>query len=243
MKWGVLVFPGSNDDQDALWALGDVLGQDVVALWHKEADLKGVDAVVAPGGFSYGDYLRCGAMARFSPVMASVNRFAEEGGLVLGICNGFQILCEAGLLPGVLVRNRTLTFVCQRVRVRVENASSAFTSLCRKGEMLEIPIKHGEGCYFADEGTLGELEARGQVLFRYVDAAGDATAAANPNGSLRSIAGVMNARGNVFGMMPHPEHAVDGGVGGRDGQKLFRSLIDHFERGNRPARLAADGRR
>jgi phosphoribosylformylglycinamidine synthase len=244
MKWGVLVFPGSNDDQDALWALGEILGQDAVALWHKEPDLKGVDAVVVPGGFSYGDYLRCGAMARFSPVMESVGRFAAEGGFVLGFCNGFQILCEAGLLPGVLVRNRSLTFICRRVHVRVENATTAFTRLCRSGEILEIPIKHGEGCYFADDETLAELDARGQVLFRYVDADGAATPQANPNGSLGSIAGVKNVHGNVFGMMPHPEHAVDPIVGGCDGQKLFRSLIEHFERGVRAPRLAAaDGRR
>jgi len=243
MKWGVLVFPGSNDDQDALWALGEILGQDTVPLWHKEADLKGVDAVVVPGGFSYGDYLRCGAMARFSPVMESVGRFASDGGIVLGICNGFQILCEAGLLPGALVRNRSLTFVCQRVRVRVENDATALTQGCRKGEILEIPIKHGEGCYFADHETLREIESRSQVLFRYVDATGQTTPEANPNGALDSIAGVMNARGNVFGMMPHPEHAVDPAVGGCDGQKLFRSLIDFLERGVRPPRLAtADGR-
>jgi phosphoribosylformylglycinamidine synthase len=159
-----------------------------------------------------------------------------------GFCNGFQILCEAGLLPGVLVRNRSLTFICQRVHVRVENAATAFTRLCRRGEILEIPIKHGEGCYFADDETLAELDARGQVLFRYVDADGETTPQANPNGSLGSIAGVMNVDGNVFGMMPHPEHAVDPAVGGRDGQKLFRSLIAHLERGVRPSRLAADGR-
>src|SRR5262245_33481686 len=170
MKWGVIVFPGSNDDQDALWALDEILRQDVVPLWHKEADLKGVDAVIVPGGFSYGDYLRCGAMARFSPVMDSVGRFASDGGIVLGICNGFQILCEAGLLPGALVRNRSLTFVCQRAWLRVDNAATALTEQCRKGEVLEIPIKHGEGCYFADDATLQGLESRGQVLFRYVDA-------------------------------------------------------------------------
>jgi phosphoribosylformylglycinamidine synthase I len=243
MKWGVIAFPGSNDDQDALWALDEILRQDVVPLWHKEADLKGVDAVIVPGGFSYGDYLRCGAMARFSPVMDSVGRFASDGGIVLGICNGFQILCEAGLLPGALVRNRSLTFVCQRVWVRVENAATALTEQCRKGEVLEIPIKHGEGCYFADDATLQGLESHGQVLFRYVDADGMAATDANPNGSLDSIAGVMNARGNVFGMMPHPEHAVDPAVGGCDGQKLFRSLIAFLERGVRAPLLAtADGR-
>jgi len=225
MKWGVLVFPGSNDDQDALWALSDVLGQQAVELWHKDADLKGVDAIVVPGGFSYGDYLRCGAMARFSPVMTSVAAFAAQGGPVVGICNGFQILCEAGLLPGALVRNRSLTFVCERARIRVENADTPFTRRCRKGETLDIPIKHGEGCYFADEATLGEIEARGQVLFRYVDAAGEATPQANPNGSLNSIAGVMNAGRNVFGMMPHPEHACERLVGGEDGRKIFLSII------------------
>ncbi|HUE38522.1 MAG TPA: phosphoribosylformylglycinamidine synthase subunit PurQ, partial [Candidatus Binatia bacterium] len=154
MKWGVLVFPGSNDDQDASWALSDVLGQEAVALWHKEPELKGVDAIVVPGGFSYGDYLRCGAMARFSPVMQSVRSFADAGGPVVGICNGFQILCEAGLLPGALVRNRSLRFISERVKVRVENADTAFTRRCRSGEVLDIPIKHGEGCYFADEQTL-----------------------------------------------------------------------------------------
>lgn len=229
MKWGVLIFPGSNDDQDALWALSSVLGQEAIPLWHKEADLHGVDAIVAPGGFSYGDYLRCGAMARFSPVMHSVRAFAEAGGLVLGLCNGFQILCEAGLLPGALVRNRSLTFVCKRVWLRVENERTALTRRCRKGERLQIPIKHGEGCYFADEESLRGLEARGQILLRYVDASGEATPEANPNGALRSIAGVMNAAGNVFGMMPHPEHAVEAIVGGEDGRKLFRSMIDELE--------------
>jgi len=228
VKWGVITFPGSNDDHDALWALSEALGQETLRLWHKEPSLHGVDAVVVPGGFSYGDYLRCGAMARFSAVMRSVAAFAEAGGLVVGFCNGFQILCEAGLLPGALVRNRSLTFVCKRVCLRVENADTALTARCHKGELLELPIKHGEGCYFADETTLADMEARGQVLFRYVDAAGNVTAEANPNGSLRSIAGVMNARGNVFGMMPHPEHAVDGLVGGEDGRKLFRSLITSF---------------
>ena len=242
MKWGVLVFPGSNDDQDALWALSEVLGQQAVALWHKDSDLKDVDAIVVPGGFSYGDYLRCGAMARFSPVMKSVRGFAEKGGPVVGICNGFQILCESGLLPGALVRNRSLRFISERVKIRVENADTPFTRLCRQGEVLDIPIKHGEGCYFADDATLDGLESRGQVLFRYVDAAGEPTAAANPNGSLRSIAGVMNAGGNVFGMMPHPEHDVEVITGGEDGRKLFRSLIDHLESSARP-RAAAEGRR
>ena len=245
MKWGVLVFPGSNDDQDASWALSDVLGQEAVALWHKEPELKGVDAIVVPGGFSYGDYLRCGAMARFSPVMQSVRSFADAGGPVVGICNGFQILCEAGLLPGALVRNRSLRFISERVKVRVENADTAFTRRCRSGEVLDIPIKHGEGCYFANEQTLDDLEARGQVLFRYVDASGEPTPEANPNGSLRSIAGVMNVRGNVFGLMPHPEHDVEAMTGGEDGRKLFRSLIDSFEQrsaATAPRSSAAEGR-
>jgi len=229
-KWGVILFPGSNDDHDALWALGETLGQEAVPLWHKDDDLKGADAIIVPGGFSYGDYLRCGAMARFSPVMRSVREFADDGGVVVGICNGFQILCEAGLLPGALVRNRSLTFVCEIARIRVESADTAFTRRCRKAELLEIPIKHGEGCYFADEATLAEMNRRGQVLFRYANAAGEVDVASNPNGALDSIAGVMNAGGNVFGMMPHPEHAVDAAVGGVDGRKLFLSLVDHIER-------------
>jgi phosphoribosylformylglycinamidine synthase subunit PurQ / glutaminase len=241
-RWGVITFPGSNDDHDALWALGEVLGQDAVSLWHKDADLKGADAVVVPGGFSYGDYLRCGAMARFSPVMDSVREFAGAGGPVVGICNGFQILCESGLLPGALVRNRSLTFVCEIARVRVENADTPFTRRCRLGEILEIPIKHGEGCYFADDATLREMRERGQILFRYANADGEVTPDSNPNGALDSIAGVMNARGNVFGLMPHPEHAVDAAVGGIDGRKLFSSLIDHLEgRKREPARLRAAG--
>jgi phosphoribosylformylglycinamidine synthase len=227
MKWGVVVFPGSNDDVDAQHALGNVLGEETVPLWHKDADLRGVDAVVLPGGFSYGDYLRCGALARFSPVMESVGRFAAEGGWVVGICNGFQILCEAGLLPGVLVRNRSLRFVAEPVKLRVENVETPFTSRCRKGELLEIPVKHGDGCYVADEATLDALERNGQVLFRYVDDRGEPTEAANPNGALRNIAGVTNARGNVFGMMPHPEHATERLLGSDDGVRLFRSLIDH----------------
>jgi phosphoribosylformylglycinamidine synthase I len=239
MRWAVLVFPGSNDDQDALWALSEVLGQEAVPLWHKDADLGGADAIVVPGGFSYGDYLRCGAMARFSPVMGSVRAFAASGGPVVGICNGFQILCEAGLLPGALVRNRSLSFVCERVHVRVENPDTPFTRRCSKGEVLEIPIKHGEGCYVADDATLAEIEARGQVLLRYVDASGEPTPEANPNGSLRSIAGVMNAGRNVFGLMPHPEHAVEAIVGGEDGRKLLGSLIDALELPRSAARAGA----
>ncbi|HKA53041.1 MAG TPA: phosphoribosylformylglycinamidine synthase subunit PurQ [Candidatus Binatia bacterium] len=225
MKWGVVTFPGSNDDHDALYCLGTVLGQQAVSLWHKDCDLKGVEAVVLPGGFSYGDYLRCGAIARFSPVMQSIIEFADAGGPVIGICNGFQSLCEAGLLPGALVRNHSLSFICEWVRVRVETPRTTFTAACRKGEILRIPIKHGEGCYVADESTLKMLEDKEQIVFRYVNEAGEATAAANPNGALYNIAGVTNARGNVVGLMPHPEHAVESLLGGEDGRKLFASVF------------------
>ncbi len=228
MKWGVVRFPGSLDDHDALHALRDVLGQDARMLWHKDARLEGAECIVLPGGFSYGDYLRCGAIARFSPIMQSVTRFAAEGGLVLGICNGFQILCEAHLLPGALTRNRSLSFICEQVTVRVENARTPFTCATREGELLRLPIKHGEGCYVAPEAELREMEERGQVLLRYVDAAGHASDESNPNGSMRAIAGVANERFNVFGLMPHPEHAVERTLaGGEDGCKLFRSLIEH----------------
>jgi phosphoribosylformylglycinamidine synthase I len=228
MKWGVVRFPGSLDDSDALHALRDVLGQDARMLWHKDARLEGAECVVLPGGFSYGDYLRCGAIARFSPIMQSVTRFAAEGGLVLGICNGFQILCEAHLLPGALTRNRSLSFICEQLTVRVENARTPFTCAAREGDLLRLPIKHGEGCYVAPEAELREMEERGQVLLRYVDIAGRVSDEANPNGSMRAIAGVANERFNVFGLMPHPEHAVERALAsGEDGCKLFRSLIGH----------------
>ena len=211
-------FPGSNDERDAVWALKQ-LGADAELLWHGDADLRGVDAVVLPGGFSYGDYLRCGAIARFSPVMSSVIPFASDGGLVLGICNGFQVLCEAGLLPGALVRNAGLSFICEPVDVVVENERIPFTSRARRGDVLTIPIKHGEGRYVVDAAELPKLEERGQVVLRYK---------VNPNGATANIAGVANERGNVFGMMPHPEHAVDAGVGIRsaDGAVILGSLID-----------------
>jgi phosphoribosylformylglycinamidine synthase I len=225
MKWGVITFPGSLDDGDSLYALRDVMGQDAVALWHKDTTLKGADCVVLPGGFSYGDYLRCGARARFSPIMRSVERFAADGGLVIGTCNGFQILCEARLLPGALTRNRSLSFVCERIIVRVENASTPFTRASRQGEILRLPIKHGEGFYVAPKDELRQMEERGQVLLRYVDERGEATDAANPNGAIRSIAGVANETFNVFGLMPHPEHAVEEMLGGCDGRKIFESII------------------
>ncbi len=224
MRWGVVTFPGSNDDRDMLRVAERVLGDDGVALWHKDDDLQGVDCVVLPGGFSYGDYLRCGAIARFSPVMGAVARHAAAGGFVLGICNGFQILCEAGLLPGALVRNRGRRFVCDLVTVRVETSDTPFTYGCRSGELLALPIKHGEGCWVADEHTLAALEADGQVVFRYADRAGRSVPEANPNGSLGNVAGVCNRGRNVVGLMPHPEHATDRLVGGEDGVKLFRSV-------------------
>jgi phosphoribosylformylglycinamidine synthase len=224
MRWGVVTFPGSLDDNDTLFALEQVLGEVAVPLWHKDRSLHGVDCVVLPGGFSYGDYLRAGALARFSPVMESIMRFAADGGLVFGICNGFQVLCEAGLLPGALIRNRGLRFLCEVVRCRVEETDTPFTHGCSRAEVLALPVKHGEGCYVADPQTLQALEDNRQVVLRYVDAAGRATEAANPNGSLRNIAGIVNARRNVFGLMPHPEHACEALCGGVDGAHLFRSV-------------------
>ena len=221
MKWGVVTFPGSNDDRDAVYCLETVLEQQVVSLWHKDRDLHGVDAVVLPGGFSYGDYLRCGALARFSPVMQSIIAFAKAGGPVLGMCNGFQILCESGLLPGALVRNQSLLFISDWVWIRVENARTAFTSTCRASQVLHLPIKHGEGCYVADAQTLQALEDNGQIVFRYTTSTGAVEASANPNGSLNNIAGITNRRGNVVGLMPHPEHAVESLLGGEDGRWLF----------------------
>ena len=214
---GVLVFPGSNDDRDAALAL-EGLGAESVRIWHGETELPDVGAVVLPGGFSYGDYLRCGAIARFSPAMQAVSEFAAEGGLVLGICNGFQILCEAGLLPGVLRPNETLSFVCRDVTMRVERTDTPFTSRCRPGQDVTIPIKHGEGCYFADDELLAELEANDQIVLRYTGA--------NPNGSIAGIASVINAEGNVLGLMPHPEHAVDPLVGSTDGALVLGSVVD-----------------
>jgi phosphoribosylformylglycinamidine synthase subunit PurQ / glutaminase len=212
----VLVFPGSNDDRDAALAL-EGLGAEPVLVWHAEPELPEVGAVVLPGGFSYGDYLRCGAIARFAPVMEAVQRFAGEGGLVLGICNGFQVLCEAGLLPGALRPNESLSFVCRDVSFRVERTDTPFTTRVETGQSLTIPVKHGEGCYFADEELLVELEANGQVVLRYED---------NPNGSIGDVAGVTNRDGNVFGLMPHPEHAVDPLLGSSDGALMLGSLVD-----------------
>jgi phosphoribosylformylglycinamidine synthase len=225
VKWGIVTFPGSNDDRDAQYCLEAVLGQEAVFLWHKDQDLQGVEAIVLPGGFSYGDYLRAGALARFSPIMHSVVDFANAGGPVLGVCNGFQILCESGLLPGALVRNRSLSFICEWASIRVETTRTRFTSACSAGECLSIPIKHGEGCYVADTDTVQSLTDNDQIVFRYVNEAGEAERAANPNGALHNIAGVTNPNGNVVGLMPHPEHAVEALLGGEDGRKLFTSVF------------------
>ena len=215
MKFGVIVFPGSNCDHDAWYAIGHNLGQPVEYIWHDSKTLNGVDAVILPGGFSYGDYLRCGAIAKFSPVMQAVKRFATDGGLVAGICNGFQILVETGLLPGALIRNRGLKFICREVRLRVATADSPFTNAAAPGQVLRVPIAHGEGCYVADERTLDELEAEDRVAFRYLD---------NPNGSLRAIAGILNRERNVLGMMPHPERAADPLMGSTDGLVVLQSM-------------------
>ena len=214
----VVTFPGSCDDEDAVWAV-QALGAQVVRVWHGDEELPDVGAVVLPGGFSFGDYLRCGAIARFSPVMRAVERFAGDGGLVLGICNGFQVLCEAGLLPGVLRPNESLSFVCEDVPLVVERADTPFTGRCTQGQTLSIPVKHGEGSWFADDELLGELDAGGQLVLRYGPGA-------NPNGSVADVAGVVNRDGNVFGLMPHPEHAVDPLLGSGDGALILASLID-----------------
>jgi phosphoribosylformylglycinamidine synthase len=225
--FAVVQFPGSNDDRDLCFAMKSVLGAPAELVWHKAAQLpSGTRAVLLPGGFSYGDYLRCGAMARHSPVMAAVRRFAEAGGVVLGVCNGFQVLCESGLLPGALVRNRGLHFVCEFAHVRVESAAPPFLGRARAGQVLRIPVKHGEGCYFAPPELLAGLEARGQVVLRYCDAGGAVVDSANPNGAVANIAGICNERGNVMGLMPHPEHAVEASIGGTDGAVILGSLID-----------------
>ena len=225
MNFAVLQFPGSNCDQDCVHVLGNVLGHDTRLLWHKETSLGDVDAVFIPGGFSYGDYLRTGAIARYSPVMVAVKEFAENGGHVLGICNGFQILCEAGLLPGALIRNRSLQFRCEHVWLRAATRNSPFTTNIPEGQLLRIPIAHGEGNYFCDEQTLADLEANDQILFQYVNAEGDITEDANPNGSLKSIAGICNAERNVAGMMPHPVRASEDSLTSADGRLVFESLI------------------
>ena len=230
MKIGVVVFPGSNCDHDCQYILKDVLGQYVEMIWHKETLLAGLDAIVLPGGFSYGDYLRTGAIARFSPVMGAVKAFANKGGLVIGICNGFQILLEAGLLPGVMLRNTSLNFICKDVYVKVENAATRFTNQCESGQVLKIPIAHADGNYYTDPVTLGGIKANAQVIFRYCAADGKVTPDANPNGSLDNIAGIMNADGNVLGMMPHPERSAEAILGNEDGRLIFQSMLSSFGR-------------
>ncbi|MGQ9809005.1 MAG: phosphoribosylformylglycinamidine synthase subunit PurQ [Armatimonadota bacterium] len=225
MKFAVLRFPGSNCDQDAYFAALNVLRQPVEYVWHESTDLAGADCVIIPGGFSYGDYLRCGAVAALSPVMGAVRKFAASGGLVIGICNGFQILCESGLLPGVLLRNRGLRFICRHVHLRLENADTPFTRSGTMGEVLSIPIAHGEGNYFADESTLRELEDSGRVILRYCGPGGEVEDRYNPNGAARNIAGIVNCEGNVAGMMPHPERACEPILGSEDGLVILNSIL------------------
>jgi phosphoribosylformylglycinamidine synthase len=225
MKFGVIRFPGSNCDQDAYFTIKDILGQPVEYLWHQERNLLGVDCVIVPGGFSYGDYLRCGAIARFSPIMAAVQDFAASGGLVIGICNGFQVLCESHLLPGALVKNDGQRFICKQVHLRAENTETPFTNRIAPGRTLRVPIAHGEGKYVCDEATLETLKQSRRILFRYAEADGTITDHANPNGSIDNIAGVANETFNVFGLMPHPERASDSALGSADGRLIFESLL------------------
>ena len=226
MKFGVVVFPGSNCDHDAFYAIGNVLEKPVEFIWHQSQDLAGCDAIILPGGFAYGDYLRTGAIARFSPVMKAVEKFARSGGLVLGVCNGFQILLEAGLLPGAMIRNAGLRFVCRHVYIRVEQTDTPFTCAARPGQVLKIPIAHGEGNYTCDEATLAELERNRQIVFRYTTADGRDDAAGNPNGSTANIAGICSRARNVAGLMPHPERAAELAVGSADGLVILRSMVE-----------------
>ena len=237
MNFAVLQFPASNCDQDAVHVLGQVFGHSARLVWHKDTSLGAVDAVIVPGGFSYGDYLRCGAIARFSPVMQAVQQFAANGGAVLGICNGFQVLCEAGLLPGALIRNRSLQFRCEHVYLKTLTTDSPFTNQIPARKTLRIPIAHGEGCYFADAETIARLKANQQILWQYVDAAGAVTELANPNGAVENIAGICNERRNVAGLMPHPERACESLLGSDDGRFIFESLIRWLEK--RPGTKAA----
>ena len=226
MRFGIVVFPGTWSDTDCYYQVANILGQEADYVWHREESLAGYDCVILPGGFSYGDYLRAGAIARFSPVMTALNKFAADGGLVVGICNGFQILCESGLLPGVLMRNEHLEYRCQWANLRTERTDTAFTRRCQPGQALRVPVSHGEGNYYADAATLDRLEANGQVLFRYCEPSGAVTGAANPNGSARNIAGIINETGNVLGMMPHPERSCEALLGSEDGNLIFESVID-----------------
>ena len=226
MKFGVVVFPGSNCDHDAFYAIGNVLQKPVEFIWHQSENLGNCDAVILPGGFSYGDYLRTGAIARFSPVMKSVEKFAKSGGMVLGICNGFQILCEAGLLPGAMMRNSSLRYICRHVHIRVEQTDGPFTNAAKHGQILKIPIAHNDGNYTCDEATLAELEKNRQIVFRYTTPDGTNDTAGNPNGSLHNIAGVCNRERNIAGLMPHPERVVESALGGSDGLVILRSMVE-----------------
>jgi phosphoribosylformylglycinamidine synthase I len=237
MNIGVIVFPGSNCDHDCEHVFKVVLGQKVTMVWHKETSLAGLDGVILPGGFSYGDYLRTGAIARFSPVMRAIKEFAKSGGLVIGVCNGFQILLEAGLLPGAMLRNRSLHFVCKDVHVRVENAATPFTGACMPGQVLKIPIAHAEGNYYTDPVTLAGLQANAQIVFRYCNPDGRVTPEANPNGSLDNIAGIRSAEGNVLGMMPHPERSAENLLGNEDGRLLFASMLESLKK--RPLKMVS----
>jgi phosphoribosylformylglycinamidine synthase len=236
MKFAIVIFPGSNCDSDAYYAARHVLGQQAEYIWHKDVDLRGADVVVLPGGFAHGDYLRTGAMARFSPVMREVERFAAQGGPVLGICNGFQVLLEAGLLPGAMLRNRGLKFRCEHVHIRVEQTDTPFTLSCRAGQVLRMPIAHGEGNYFAPPDEIARLEANRQIVFRYTNAAGDVTDEANPNGSAAGIAGLCSEQRNVVGLMPHPERACEPILGSGDGLVLFESVVEAVKSGALVAR-------
>lgn len=229
MKFGVVIFPGSNCDHDMIYTLRNVMGQEVVELWHKDTDLQGCDMIMLPGGFSYGDYLRSGAIARFSPIMEKVIEFANNGGYLFGVCNGFQILCEAGLLPGALLHNNNQKFICKNVHLRTETGKSLITREIEPGSVLKIPIAHGEGRFHADAETLSSLQANDQVLFRYCDEDGKVTDESNPNGSVTNIAGVCNEKRNVFGMMPHPERAADDNLSNVDGRRLFESILSLVE--------------
>ncbi|NIR52769.1 phosphoribosylformylglycinamidine synthase subunit PurQ [candidate division KSB1 bacterium] len=238
MKFGVIVFPGSNCDHDCYYVLKKVFRQDVDFIWHKEEDLSNFDAIVLPGGFSYGDYLRTGAIARFSPVMSAVVEFADTGGIVMGICNGFQILCEAGLLPGAFMRNRDMRFVCKFVKIRVENNDSIFTRAFRVGDVLRVPVAHGDGLYYADQAVLDSLNGSNRVLFRYCIESGEITEDANPNGSLENIAGIINEHGNVMGMMPHPERCSEAILTSADGANVFNSIIQNTQHVSQRTRTA-----
>ncbi|MCH8040111.1 MAG: phosphoribosylformylglycinamidine synthase subunit PurQ [Nitrospinae bacterium] len=239
MNFGVVVFPGSNCDRDCAHVLSEVLGHQAHLIWHQETTLDGIDAVILPGGFSYGDYLRTGAIARFSPIMGAVQQFATKGGMVLGICNGFQILLEVGLLPGAMLRNRELTFICKEVYVKVENASTPFTGRCESGQVLKLPIAHAEGNYYTDPVTLSALKANAQIVFRYCSLEGKVLTDSNPNGSLDNIAGIRNAAGNVMGLMPHPERCAENALGNEDGKVLFLSMVDALKEASGNSTLAS----